>query len=313
MSKFGLKKRMILKASVPFMVMALLAGCGIGQTNGSIEEVGPEVEQSSATKVYSYSERVETEECTPYTEYMSLSLLGGNEAIFESKLDYGDYTSTQVYKGVYEMSSDHVSFTYVSQDEEPWTFARTFYLEGDEVVEVSDGDTDFSEIVGEYTNNDEMYGLLTLTVEKSGKVQLTGDGFSLEGYVIFLNDKWDMMASNDEFNFDWYIDFDGDKFTYVDYYSDTTDYAPYAGVFTASGDFGPIDFTLGEDGSASCEVTIDGVKYSFDGYYYPDTAAQEVSEIHVYGDVYSLQLQIVNLGGGEYNYSGDLIKSLSAG
>lgn len=121
------------------------------------------------------------------------------------------------------------------------------------------------------------------------------------------------------FDYDFYIE-NGQVVSVVDTFTESEesegffDYADYACQMTVFGELGDIEVTLDELGYATATVKIDGESMEMTGPYYVDKDLGRAYEIDLYSDLgYSLQLDLMDIGEENLNYSGSITRPLTAG
>ena len=347
------KKQLGLLMLVMSVFSFTIAGCGKDDSNGrgpdtrngrgtdASTDVEPDdgdvdpVVDDDVVSVYEGTFKVYPDD--EYPTSFEIKVYQDGTASFSQESQYSQRsTSTYSYLCDYKMPEDDVivcTYTYDDGDMIDYKFT----VNGNEITSFEEAygkETDFSEIAGTYTNTDDKFGDMELTVELDGTASLITDNGSYYGTIFVYDGDWDFMGDNgydyddpDFADVDLIIDFTGaDSFTYVEYAA--LRYSDYEGEYHLVGALGDFDVTVNESGEATCTVKIDGKSYDFEGnidyyedYYEsddPDSYGEEsvvlVSfYLHTDDDMYNLSIDINELDDGSYNYYGTLSKTLGAG
>ena len=267
-----------------------------------------EVSDKEST-VYKGTVEVKEEDYESKQDYTLNINEDGSFELFETYNYTDNYNITYYYAGAWEESEEGFSLIYDEEDGSFINFLVT--LEGDEIVKVEEkyDDVDFTEIVGTYTCDTKEYGAVELTIDEEGNATFVCDECTLEGYVMQIDDRWDVMvSSNDESEdiyIDWFVDFNGDEFTYQTYTGAL--YGKYEGEYEMSGELGNITIAVDGDGMASSTIKLDGKSIDFTGSIYADDGEYSGNYMTVYLDAtesaYSLYLEVFEEQGA-YSYSG---------
>lgn len=303
------------------IMAAMLAGCeNSSDSNGAKDATAvadTEVTEGNAnTSVdYSYTKHVADEGYSEYDETYELSLSDDTNAVFYDITNYSDVRCiTNMYKGTYVKTDDSVTFTYQDPDDVDFKVLYIFYLDGDKVTDVGNDYNGQSALVGTYTCSSSENGDMTLTIQRDGNVTLNMNGVDYTGSLTKINERWNLLAfeADSEDSIDWYVDFNGDTFTYekYSYYS----YEDYAGNYKMNGDLGVLELQLDEYGAVTATINVDGNAVDFTGNYYVDEDQKKISSISLYSEEgYSMELYVEDIGEEMLNYSGTVSRPLGAG
>ena len=278
-------------------------------------EVG-EKYKSELKREYYYGEDFENADPNDYydQEY-TIVLTDDKNAYLVDKVIYPyNQTTTNEYEGTYEKKDNKITF-YYGNDGGYYVIT----VDGELITDMEFGyeDTDSNaDIMGTYTCESEEFGAMTLTIPEKGKASLEMDGKTFEGYIYLYEGEREFTVYDDETGdmlYDWIIGLsENDKFTYEDFLVVT--YKDYAGTYEMVGDLGQLDITVDEYGMAEADVKINGIMIKLDGNVYVDGGLNTITGAWLSNeDGYSLDLMIVQLEDGTWNYSGTLSMPLSAG
>ena len=302
-------------------VAGTFVGCG---KQGEVKEI--QTTFSSSDSDYYYEEEMGSDADTDIDKITyTIKLQGGDKAtLTEATVFDENYTSITQYGGTYSMEGDVLKFSYVDADMpdgEPLVFE--FRLESDKIVErledqasMNPTDLDFS---GTYTDQTRLLGEATMEVGADGAATVKlASGETYTGTIWAYDGEdgaYEVMGSTDDGSksLDWVVRFDGDSYTAENWFEKVN--GNHEGTYTATGELGTIDFKLDNAGNVSCSVEYQGQTLNMSGSYYLETdSGQEVYWVNVSDEAgYSLDVQLVDIGGGELNYSGTISIPLAAG
>ncbi len=328
------------------LAVVMLTGCGVGQnattgqessgqTDEKAEKSPANKEASDAAEVSEASEASDAAEVADNSEKNDAQTADGTETI-EGSVDGVEYiltihddakadlfvksrytdthASTDEYTGTVSEIDGGYRFDYQDSADEEWKFTYELKVSNGMITQIEQPDDKVSGIVGTYKGDDETLGVLDLKIEPSGSAQMrTGSGSILKGSIMDIDGRWDLMVSDEDstINVDWYVDFDGKKFTHEEY--SFARYAEYVGVWDCFGDMGPLQISFIDGGDASASMKIDGKQVLFNGSYYVDFELHKITGAYLTSEEgYTLDLTL-EMVDGTYNYSGTFGKPLSAG
>ena len=299
---------------------------GIKGEAGVVDKTPEELKKDAREQgiSYAYEENCEAggdesgENTSLYLQRYELYLRDDGKAKLLDISDYGNgHVMISEYLGTAEKSDALVTFYFQDSPEENGKNLYTFDLDGEKVTKVSYKylQTDFEGIEGTYKAETEEFGMTTIEINQFGEAELTKeDGTKLKGNVSLYDDRYDMMVSDEDYSetVDWFVDFNGDSFTYEDYQKSI--YKDYAGTYKCFGSLGDLELTVDERGIASTTVTIDGEKHEMNGTIGIDPDTNKFNGAYLSTeDGYGLDLTLVDWEDGTYNYSGTLSSPLNAG
>lgn len=334
-------KNKIYLATVIALSTITLCSCGLKIPNASSnnnnpvvdedssdDEASEETVQENASPDYSFEETLaydmdyidyaESKDYT-YLHRYDLYITGDDTAMLIESFDYSSVNKVEyTYIGSYNLNDNVLRFVYHSENpyEQGEDSIYKFSLDGNKVVSV---DYEYgsveSDITGTFYCTDLDYGKMVLDINLDTTATLTmQNGAVYEGNVIIIDDRYDLMASNEFEALDWFIDIDGDSFTYVPYLIDL--YGEYSGTYECFGMLGNITIEVDPYGNAYTQiVTEDGQIHDLTGYIYVDEYENSISGVYLADEAgYSIDISLFYLESESmWNYSGSFTTPLSAG
>lgn len=337
------KKNYLLILMLIFMMLcSLLVGCSLPV---SVDEGEPRQERSSRSSRSSRDDEEDEDEdedeededvdeadddkdtvttltySTPEGETSyEIILLDDQNCTFREINSYPEIGIKNIYEaaGTYTADDNHYTVVYCGY-ESMVTFLCT--VEGNEIVDYdydSEYGEDTSQIAGVYTCNDPVFGLMKLTVQEDGYAMIEMDGDSGSGSIFQYSGIWDFMFNSDVTGaaYDWYIYFDGDHFTYEEFYYVTAE--GYEGEYVMEGELGVIEFSVDGYGNCIMNVPFEGETYEVYGQIYVNDGGSIYSIMASNDDssfMVDFSLVTTDSDGLDYRYDGTVTKyyKLTAG
>lgn len=296
--------------------MILSSACQ-GKTAGDNANVS-NTNDIKAKKTYAYDTEIRNYESVTSVRYELELLDDTNVKYREIDKESDTHIVIHEYDATYEIVNDQIRVNY-SQDEYGfYDFSYAFFLENDQIVDVlliTEDTVSLEGMEDTYTCDSSMDGHVVLEIKRTGEAIVTfEDGTVVDGRIMRdeYSGRWELYAYDytDDIDIDWFLDFEGNTFSYVSYRSEV--YGEFAGIFELRGELGTFYLLVDNEGYACATINVDGMDVDLTGYISVD--GDNITSAYLSGEsYYDLTLDLLYVGDGVFEYSGSFRKPLALG